>query len=38
MINRDSLERYMGELLWEKPNKIHVMRCKGVFISLNDDS
>ncbi len=27
----------MGELLWEKPHEQVILRCKGSFLSLNDD-
>ena len=31
-----SLERFLGELLWEKPHDIQIMRCKGSIVSLNE--
>lgn len=31
------LERFMGELLWEKPLDQVVMRCKGSFIGVGED-
>ncbi len=27
----------MGVLLWEKPNDIQLMRCKGTFVATNTD-
>lgn len=38
IMNKDSFERLMGELLWEKPNNIHILRCKGVFTSKNENN
>jgi hypothetical protein len=32
------LERFLGELLWEKPHDIQIMRCKGSLVSLNEHS
>ena len=37
MIDKDKYEMFLGVLLWEKPNDIHIMRCKGTFLALNDD-
>lgn len=28
----------MGEILWERPKDIHIMRCKGLFNFIDDDS
>lgn len=28
----------MGELLWEKPNDIEIMRCKGTFNARNSEN
>jgi hypothetical protein len=30
-------ERFMGELLWEKPQDSQIMRCKGTFIAKNQE-
>ena len=30
-------ERFMGELLWEKPQDSQIMRCKGSFIAKNQE-
>ena len=30
-------ERFMGKLLWEKPQESQIMRCKGTFIAKNQE-
>lgn len=37
LFDRDSLEQYMGVLLWEKADGQQVMRCKGSFLSREGD-